>query len=60
MPHSGITETLSDAESVRVVHEKDSSGMSIMDRIKECYRKSKNIEVFLDDAYEMIKGYENS
>jgi hypothetical protein len=37
--------------------EKDESTfLSLMDRVKQCYADSESIEAFLENAYELMKG----
>ena len=49
--------TLYENKAYPMFYEKDEAGVSIMDRVKECYRASKDIESFLDESYEIIKAW---
>jgi hypothetical protein len=49
--------TLYENKAYHMFYEKDSSGVSLMDKIKECYGESGSIEAFLDDSYEIIRKH---
>ena len=49
--------TLYENKAYPMFYEKDKTGTSIMERIKECYKSSNNIEAFLDESYEIVKTY---